>query len=145
MCFFSFLRAGDLATTTSFDITQHLAWGDVAIDCSENPQMLKIHLKKSKTDQLEKVVDVYTGKTACSLCPLNACLQYMMARGTEPGSFFLFKNGQPLTKSAFKTGAPSPRPSARQLRRTQLPDWSRNFSSPGRHRRFNDQENGKVE
>ena len=102
-CFFGFFRAGEITldTTTSFDITQHLAWGDVAIDCLENPQMLKIHLKKSKTDQLGKGVDVYIGKTACHLCPLNACLQYMATRGTEPGPFFLFKNRQPLTKSTF--------------------------------------------
>ena len=34
MCFFSVFRAGEitLATTTSFDITQHLAWGDVTIE-----------------------------------------------------------------------------------------------------------------
>jgi len=103
MCFIGFFRAGEitLATTTSLDITQHLAWGDVVIDCSENPQKLKIHLKKSKTNQLGKGVDVYIGKTVYSLCLLNACLQYMAARGTEPGPFFLFKNGQPLTKSAF--------------------------------------------
>ena len=50
-----------------------------------------------------------------------------------------------VQKFQDKTGAPSPRPSTRQLRWTQLPDWSRNFSSPGRHQRFNDQENGKVE
>ena len=60
VCFFGFFRAGEisLTTTTSFDITQHLAWGEVAIDCSEDPQTLKVHLKKSKIDQLGKGVDV---------------------------------------------------------------------------------------
>jgi len=68
---FGFFRAGEitLPTITSFDVTKHLAWGEVAIDSTENPQALKIHLKKSKTDQLGKGVDVYIRKTACSLCP----------------------------------------------------------------------------
>jgi len=103
VCFFSFFRAGEICLTTvnSFDASQHLSWGDVAIDSSDNPQMLKIHLKRSKSDQLGKGVDVFIGKTGCILCPLAACLQYMAARGTEPGPFFLYKNGQPLTKSTF--------------------------------------------
>jgi len=60
VCFFGFFRVGEITwpTITCFDVMKHLAWGDMAIDCTENLQALKIHLKKSKMDQLEKGVDV---------------------------------------------------------------------------------------
>jgi len=47
----------------SHDVKHHLSWGDVAIDYVENPQSLKVHLKKFKTDQLGKGVDVFIRKT----------------------------------------------------------------------------------
>jgi len=74
LCFFGFFRAENITVPTlkSYDHKRHLSWGDVAIDCAKNPQTLKVHLKKSKTDQLGKGVDVYIGKTGCLLCPLTA-------------------------------------------------------------------------
>lgn len=103
VCFFGFFRAGEitLPTLSSFDNTRHLSWGDVATDNIEHPQMIKIHLKKSKVDQLGKGVDVFLGKTGCHLCPVTAAIQYMTVRGSAPGPFFRFRNGNPLTKSAF--------------------------------------------
>ena len=65
------------------------------------PQALRVTLKKSKTDQLGKGVDVFVGKTGCPLCPVAAVLAYMASRGPLPGPFFRFTNGQPLTKSQF--------------------------------------------
>ena len=61
LCFFGFFRAGEITTSTisDFDSSKHLACGDVAIDDSSNPQLLKVHLKRSKTDQLGKGVDIY--------------------------------------------------------------------------------------
>jgi len=35
------------------------------------------------------------------LVPVTVNLQYMAARGANPGPFFYFKNGQPLIKSVF--------------------------------------------
>ena len=79
LCFFGFFRAGEITvpTLTSFDPSQHLGWGDVAIDSTQSPQTLRVRLKQSKTDQLGKGVDVFVGKTGDSLCPVAGVLAYM--------------------------------------------------------------------
>ena len=103
ICFFGFFRSGEITipSVNSFDPSRHLAWGDVSLDSVLEPTTLKIHLKKSKTDQLKKGVDVYIGKTNCPLCPVGAGVDYMSIRGSDPGPFFKFSNGQPLTKAKF--------------------------------------------
>jgi len=60
---------------------------DVVVDNAEDPQLLKVHLKKSKSDQFGKGVDICIGKTDC---PVVAITQYMAIRGTKEGPFFQF-------------------------------------------------------
>ena len=78
ICFFGF-RSGEITvpSVSSFDLSSHLAWSDVSLDNVLEPTTLKIHLKRSKTDQLKKGVDVYIGRTGCSLCPVGAGVDYM--------------------------------------------------------------------
>ena len=85
----------------AFDPTKHITWGDVAVNDPHSPDTLKVSVKRSKTDQLGRGVDVYVGKTGCYLCPVTAVLAYMARRGNVPGPFFKFDNGQALTKSTF--------------------------------------------
>ena len=103
LCFFGFFRSGEITvpSQTSFNASQHLAWGDINIDDRSLPKVLKIHLKKSKCDQLGRGVDVFIGRTDGVLCPVTAVLSYMIARGATEGPFFLRTNGTPLTKSYF--------------------------------------------
>ena len=103
LCFFGFFQAGEITipNTSGFEDSKHLAWEDVAIDDVHNPQLLRVHLKRSKTDQLGKGVDVYIGKTDGPLCPVTAVIAYMAVRGPSPGSFFKLANGLPFTKSSF--------------------------------------------
>ena len=70
LCFFGFFRTGEITvpSQTSFDSSQHLAWGDIAIDDRSSPKVLKIHLKKSKCNQLGRGVDVFIGRTDGVLC-----------------------------------------------------------------------------
>ena len=82
-------------------LSYNLNWGDVAIDNIQSPSMVKVILKRSKTDQLGKGADVVVGKTGCSLCPVSALLAYMVRRGATLGPFFQFSNRQPLTKPVF--------------------------------------------
>ena len=70
-----------------------MAWGDVAIDDGSSPRLLKVHLKRSKTDQLGKGIDIYIGKTDCPLCLVVAIMAYMASRGPSPGPFFKLANG----------------------------------------------------
>ena len=103
LCFFGFFRSGEITVPTekSFDHTKNLAWGDIAIDSTEDPQSLKVHLRRSKVDQLGKGVDVYIGKMDCPLCPVVAIMRYMAVCGPKGGPFFQFQGERPLTKALF--------------------------------------------
>ena len=79
----------------------HLSWGDVTIDDPQDPKMLKIFLKRSKTDQLGKGSEIFIGRTSCQLCPVAAVTAYMVRMGHQDGTFFMIQDGQPLTKEKF--------------------------------------------
>ena len=102
-CFFGFFRAGEITIPTAGSFVQehHLAWGDVAADSEKRPSIIRVHLKKSKTDQIGKGVDVYLGRTGSSICPVEAVVAYVAVRGDSPGCFFRFEDQSPLTKSRF--------------------------------------------
>jgi len=82
-------------TLKSYDHKCHLSWGDVAIDCAKNPQTLKVHLKKLKTDQLGKGVDVYRPP----IVPVNC--HHTLHITTRHRPRFIFKDTLPLTKPTF--------------------------------------------
>ena len=89
LCFFGFFHSGEITAPTekAFDSTKHLGWGDVTIDSTEDPQLLKVHLKKSKSDQLGKGVDAYIGKTGGPLCPVTAIWQFVAPRKASSSGF----------------------------------------------------------
>ena len=93
-CFFGFFRAGELTVPTeaSFDSSAHLAWGDVAVDEASPPSMVRVFLKRSKTDQFGQGVAVFLG-TSNALCPVSAILTYVAGRGDTPDAFFRFSQG----------------------------------------------------
>ena len=101
VCFFGFFRAGELTvqTPTSFNPAVHLAWGDVSI--SADGQALRLFLKRSKTDQYGRGVEVFIGRTGDSLCPVEAVRNYANRRGSAAGAFFCSAGGVPLSKSRF--------------------------------------------
>ena len=103
LCFFGFFRSGEITVPSqaAFTSSQHLAWGDIAVDNRSCPTLLKVHLKRSKCDQLGKGVDVFIGCTDDLLCPVAAVLAYMANRGATDGPFFIRTNGTPLTKPYF--------------------------------------------
>lgn len=103
LCFFGFMRAGELTVPSdnSFDESCHLSFRDVAVDSLTNPKILKVRLKTSKTDPFRVGVDIFVGRTGTQLCPVAAVLAYMTARGPEPGQFFTFADGKSLTRARF--------------------------------------------
>ena len=105
VCFFGFFRSGELTvpSATEFDPRVHLSWGDVAVDDADPPTCVRVHLKRSKCDQMGKGVDVYIGATGDDdVCPVKAVLAYVAVRGTAQGPFFLLdQNSTPLTKPVF--------------------------------------------
>ena len=69
----------------------------MSVEDRHSPTALRISFKKSKTDQYGNGVDVYVIRINSPLCPVGVRLDYVAACGSNPGSFFRFSNGDPLT------------------------------------------------
>ena len=86
---------------SDYDPNAHLSFCDLAVDDQEHPTMLQLNLKSSKTDPFRKGVQIVIGCTGDDLCPVAATLAYLAIRGGNQGPLFQFKDGSPLTRSAF--------------------------------------------
>ena len=97
MCFFGFLRSGEIVVPSdgAYDPSAHLSYGDVRTDSLVNPSYITV---ASKTDPFRKGVTVHIGATKSQLCPVAAVLAYMVQRGSQAGPFFLFEDGRRLTR-----------------------------------------------
>ena len=105
LCFFGFFRSGEItfATEQSFEEGAHLTFDDVSVDHLEDPKVLKVKLKASKTDPFRAGIDIFIGRTNDGLCPVAAVLAYMVVRGRGTGLFFKFRDGKPLTRARLVT------------------------------------------
>ena len=103
MCFFGFLRAGEVVTSGNrvFDPASNLAYGDVRLDNRSPPQFLEVRIKASKTDPFRRGVSVYLGSSGSDLCPVAAVLDYMIRRGKAEGPFYTYANGDYLSRDRF--------------------------------------------
>ena len=103
LCFFAFLRAGELTTptTTTYDPNVHLCLADIAVDDPLSPSLLQVGIKQSKTDPFRKGVRLSIGRTGTKLCPVAALLDFIASRGTVPGPLFTFQDGSFLSRPKF--------------------------------------------
>ena len=103
LCFFAFLRAGEISTpsTTSYDPATNLCMADIAVDEPLSPSVLHVTIKQSKTDPFRKGVQLSIGRTGTRLCPVAALLDFVAARGTSQGPLFTFHDGSFLTRQRF--------------------------------------------
>jgi len=90
-------------TLTDYDPSVHLSLQDISVDNRDNPNVLKINIKQSKTDPFRQGVQVYLGATNTEVCPILGILPYLAQRGAQPGPLFLTENGQGLTRQSFCT------------------------------------------
>ena len=81
----------------------HLMMYSVSLDTRDNPHMLKITIKQSKTDPFRKGVDIYLGATGHTLCHIRGILPYLALRGSHRGPLFLLEDGRGLTHQLFST------------------------------------------
>ena len=109
LCFFGFFRGGEITVQSAgaFDPKVHLAWGDVSVDGTVPPSKIRVFLKRSKTDQFGRGVEVFVGATGDALCPVQATVTYSSRRGASPGPFFRTDGGVPLSKARFVDGVRS--------------------------------------
>ena len=98
--FFGFMRSGEFTTssTTEFDPQVSLTPADISVDSHQDPTVLCVRLKQSKTDPFRAGVSIYMGRTNQQLCPVAAVLAYLAICPATPGLLFVFKNGSFLTR-----------------------------------------------
>lgn len=103
LTFFSFCRAGELTISSEggYDPSSHLSYDDISVNNSENPTIVAIFLKRSKTDPFRKGVTITVGQTKDDICPVAALLAYMARRGPKPGPLFMWQDRRPLKRSQF--------------------------------------------
>ena len=80
------------------DPEAHLSDGDVSLDSQSNPTVVRVRIKASKTDPFRKGVFVFLGITGNDLCPVAAMAAYLVIHGRNPGPFFRFQSGVPLSR-----------------------------------------------
>ena len=91
MGFFGFLRLGEFTHSPSQSQSEcTLMTGDVSIDSRDNPQVLTVHLRRSKTDPYGSGTHIHMGRTGTQLCPVSAVLAYLAIRPPTQGPLFIF-------------------------------------------------------
>ena len=105
MAFFGFFRLGEITVPSeeAFDPSTHLTPSDIAIDDRDNPTLVQVYLKVSKTDQGRKGISIFLGETRDDLCPVAAISAFLAIRGSSAGPFFQLRGSAPLTKEFFTT------------------------------------------
>ena len=94
--FFAFLRAGEFTATQGRD--PPLRPQDIAVDDHNNPSLLSVYLRHSKTDPFGKGVTLFVSRTYHPICPVAAVLSYLAFRPPIPGPLFTYPDGSPLTR-----------------------------------------------
>ena len=94
--YFGFMRSGEFTSGPSDP--DGLCVSDITIDSHTNPQILTIHLRHSKTDQLGAGQYIHLGRTNDALCPVSAILSYMAIRPCTTNKLFVFQDGSLLTR-----------------------------------------------
>ena len=90
-----------MLTEGAYDPAVHLSMGDVAVDNTNQPTLLRIAIKQSKTDTFCRGVNLFVGRTQSVLCLVAAVLDYLCIRGTSPGPLFILAGGCQLTQARF--------------------------------------------
>jgi len=101
--FFSFCRLGEITVEdeNKYDPAAHLSFHDISVDNADNPKVISLFIKQSKTDQGRVGVRVILGKTDDDLCPVLALLEYLERRGGHQGALFQWEDRTPLSKTKF--------------------------------------------
>jgi len=101
--FFGFLRVSEFTIPTpgSYDHSRHLSLEDIAVDDKNNPRLIQLFLKQSKTDPFKQGATVYLGATDSSVCPIKAVTCYLARRKSQPGPLFITKKGNGWTSHMF--------------------------------------------
>ena len=101
--FFGLLRSGEFTVPSlhQYDPTTHLSLSDVSLDDRHVPQIVRLHIKQSKTDIYRNGTYIYLGRTDHNICPVQAIVSYLAIRGKHPGPLFMLPDSAMLTRNMF--------------------------------------------
>ena len=101
--FFGFLRVSEFTVPSryKYDPDVHQSLSDVTLDNTHSPELVRLHIKQSKTDTFRKGTYIHLGRTYQNVCPVQALLLYLAIRGKQPGPLFLLSDNTMLTRRYF--------------------------------------------
>ena len=77
-----------MPSDSEYDPAVHLGKQDLAVD---NPKLIRVQIKQSKTDPFRKGVDLFLGRTSSDLCPVTALLRYLVVGVQRRALFSCFQ------------------------------------------------------
>ena len=82
LAFFCFMRVAEFTVRNAgeFDSQVHLTPHDISVDSPEQPTLLQVRIKASKTDQFLAGTSIFLAATGTELCPVSAVLCYLAER-----------------------------------------------------------------
>ena len=82
----------------TFDPSTHLSCQDICIDSHTHPSVMRLLIKKSKTDQYGTGAYIFLARTNADLCLVTAILNYLAIRPATLGPMFIFEDGAYLSR-----------------------------------------------
>ena len=100
VAFFGFLRAAEFTVPSlgEFDPGAHLTYRDIAVDSRAEPSTMRVTIKQSKTDPFRQGIHIFLARVRGDLCPVEAMMRYLEARGDKSGPLFCCADGSPLSR-----------------------------------------------
>ena len=103
VAFFGFLRSGEFTLPNS-KAPPPISVNDVEVITPTAPSMVRIFLRKAKTDPFGKGIDIFLSRSLCDVCPVIALTSYLTCRPLRGrGPLFIHADGSPLLKGQFIT------------------------------------------
>ena len=102
LCFFVFLRSGEIGRARSYaqrkpHLTLNPTWSLQTLRWTAGqphpPSAMQVRIKASKTDPFRQGFTLHIGVAEGVLCPVAAVLTYMVSRGGDPGPLFTWVDG----------------------------------------------------
>lgn len=98
-CCLGFLRSGEFTCSPLSAFGDHmLSPRDVQVDSHMNPSLVRVILRRSKTDPYAVGVPIHLGRTGHRICPVSALLGFLALRGNKHGPLFTFRDGSCLSR-----------------------------------------------
>ena len=101
--YFGFMWAGKF-TAVNPSIPAPINVSDAVVNSYSSPSMVRVFLRRAKSDPFNKGISIYLNKTNSSLCPITAVLHYLAVHRPGEGHLFIHKSGSPLTREQFIRG-----------------------------------------